>query len=64
MINNISTDKIVGIGLVSALILSICIGNGSELPTNIASGLIGYLSKGYIEHEKIGKHERKGDMNE
>ena len=50
MLNNISTDKIVGIG--------------SELPTNIASGLIGYLSKGYIEHEKIGKHERNGDMNE
>lgn len=65
MLKDIPTDKIVGLGLIVALILSICLGNGSELSTNIASGLIGYLSKGYIDQDDyVGKHIRKGDKHE
>lgn len=43
----LSTDKIAVIGLVAALLLSIVAGvytgNGVELQTNIASGLVGYI---------------------
>jgi hypothetical protein len=42
---NISTDKIIAVGLVVALLLSIVCGLSSELQTNIAVGLIGYLGK-------------------
>ncbi len=65
MLRDIPTDKIVSLGLISALILSIVLNGGSELSTNIASGLIGYLSKGYLEHEDyVGKHYRKGGNGE
>lgn len=44
-----SSDKIAIIGLVSALILSIIAGiwtgNGVELQTTIASGLVGYIGR-------------------
>ncbi|WP_295155105.1 hypothetical protein [Selenomonas sp. AE3005] len=40
-----STEKIIAIGLVVALILSLFIGDNKELQTNIAVGLIGFLGK-------------------
>lgn len=46
----ITTDLIVGTGLVLALLVSIFCGASSELQTTLASGLIGYMSRGYIEH--------------
>lgn len=49
----LSTDKIAVIGLVAALILSIIAGvytgNGVELQTNIASGLVGYIGGRVIQ---------------
>lgn len=44
-----TSDKIAVVGLVSALILSIIAGiwtgNGVELQTTIASGLVGYIGR-------------------
>lgn len=48
----ITTDVIVGTGLVIALLASIFVGGSSELQSNIASGLIGFLGKVTIEHRK------------
>ena len=45
----ITTDTIVGAGLVLALILSILFGSSAELQTTLASGLIGYLGRTAIE---------------
>lgn len=53
-----STDKIVGTGLVISLMLSIVVGiwtgNGVELQTTIASGLIGFM--GRVAMEKGVEH--------
>ena len=50
------TDKIAVVGLVAALILSIIAsiwtGNGVELQTNIASGLVGYIGGRVIRQER------------
>ena len=48
----LTVDKIVGAGLVLALILSLFTGASSELQTTIASGLVGWMSRGAIEHGK------------
>lgn len=48
----ITLDKIVGAGLVLALLLSMFIGENKDLQTSIASGLIGWLSRGAVEHGK------------
>lgn len=48
----VTTDLIVGAGLVLALILSILFGGSSELQTTLGSGLIGYLGRTAIEHGK------------
>ena len=40
-----TTEKIIAIGLVLALLLSLFIGDNKELQTNIAVGLIGFLGK-------------------
>ena len=46
---NLSSDKIAVLGLVIALIISIFAGvytgNGVELQTTIASGLVGYIGR-------------------
>lgn len=51
-----TSDKIAVVGLVSALILSIIAsiwtGNGVELQTNIASGLVGYIGGRVIRQER------------
>lgn len=48
---NFSTDKIIAVGLVIALLLSIGCGLSTELQTNIAVGLIGYLGKSAVHKE-------------
>ena len=40
-----TTDKIIALGLVIALIISLFMGENKELQTNIAVGLIGFLGK-------------------
>lgn len=47
----ISTDMIIGVGLVIALLASIFTGDSSELQTTIGSGLIGYLGRVVQEHK-------------
>lgn len=49
---NFSTDKIIAVGLVVALLLSILCGLSTELQTNIAVGLIGYLGKSAATHKE------------
>ena len=44
-INTITTDMIVGFGLVIALILSIALGSGSEIQTTLGAGLVGYIGR-------------------
>lgn len=52
-------DKIAVIGLVTALILSIAAGiwtgNGVELQTTIASGLVGYVGRAIQEESRKEK---------
>ena len=45
----ISTDMIVGAGLVIALLLSIDMGGSWELQTSLASGHTGYLGRSAVE---------------
>ena len=44
MVNLFSTDKIIAIGLVVALIISFFASTSTELQASIAGGLVGYLS--------------------
>lgn len=46
----ITTDMIVGTGLVVALLAAIFCGGSTELQTTLGSGLIGYLGRTAIEH--------------
>ena len=52
--NTITTDMIVGFGLVVALILSIVLGSGSEIQTTLGAGLVGYI--GRVANETIHQH--------
>lgn len=45
----ISTDMIVGTGLIIALLLSISMGGSWELQTSLASGLTGYLGRSAVD---------------
>ena len=54
----ISTDMIVGTGLIIALLLSIGMGGSWELQTSLASGLTGYLGRSAVERI----NERKDDL--
>lgn len=53
----ISTDMIVGTGLVAALLAAIFCGGSTELQTTLASGLIGYLGRTAIDHAGTLKGE-------
>ena len=44
-----NTDKVIGVGLVLTLILSLWIGTSENIQTNIISGLIGYMSKTVVD---------------
>ena len=64
---NLNTDKIVGIGLVVALLVSIVASaltgiDGEKLQTTLATGLIGFIGRiGYAEHREtpMPKQEKK-----
>lgn len=45
----VTTDMIVGTGLVIALLAAILFGGSTEMQNTIASGLIGYLGRTAIE---------------
>lgn len=47
---HVTTDMIVGTGLVIALLAAIIFGGNAELQTTLGSGLIGYLGRTAIEH--------------
>lgn len=51
---HVTTDMIVGTGLIVALLAAIFCGGSTELQTTLGSGLIGYLGRTAIE--------RKDDM--
>lgn len=53
----ISTDMIVGTGLIIALLLSIGMDGSWELQTSLASGLTGYLGRSAVD-----RFDRKDDM--
>lgn len=55
--NHITTDMIIGTGLVIALLAAIFCGDSTELTQNIASGLIGYLGRTALESSKNKKEE-------
>lgn len=46
----ITTDIIVGAGLIIALLAAIFLGGSTEMQNTIASGLIGYLGRTAIAH--------------
>ena len=52
----ITTDMIVGAGLVVALLAAIFCGGSTELQTTLGSGLIGYLGRTAIDHGGGGTH--------
>lgn len=56
----ITTDMIVGAGLVLALILSIIFGGASELQTTIASGLVGYMGRAAMERREERRSKDDG----
>lgn len=47
---HVTTDMIVGTGLVVALLAAIFCGGSAEMQNTIASGLIGYLGRTAIAH--------------
>lgn len=49
---HMTTDMIVGTGLVIALLAAILFGGSTELQTTLGSGLIGYLGRTAIENRK------------
>ena len=53
----ITTDVIVGAGLVLALLASIFCGASSELQTTLASGLVGFLGRSAMEHGGGGRSD-------
>ena len=61
----LTTDFVVGTGLVIALLVSIVCGASSELQTTLGSGLIGYLGRTAMEHtdsqEKAREIRSKGE---
>lgn len=48
---HVTTDMIVGTGLVIALLAAIIFGDNAELQTTLGSGLIGYLGRTAIERK-------------
>ena len=49
---HVTTDMIVGTGLVIVLLAAIIFGSSAELQTTLGSGLIGYLGRTAIEGRK------------
>lgn len=61
-LNTITTDMIVGFGLVVALILSIVLDSGSEIQTTLGAGLVGYI--GRVANEAIHQHSLTEEVSE
>lgn len=59
----ITTDLIVGTGLVAALILNIILGGEAQITMNISTGLVGWLGKiMFAPSTKVdNKSDNKGD---
>ncbi len=51
-----SLDKVLGVGLVLTLLISLFLGYDT-IQTNIISGLIGYMSKTVVQERKVEKDE-------
>ncbi len=49
MIKWLTTDKIIAIGLITALIVSLFIGCNDKLQNDIAIGLVGFLGRGLVD---------------
>ena len=54
-----TTDKIIAVGLVIALILSLFVGGNERLQNDIAIGLVGFLGRGALD-----KHREAAERNE
>ena len=52
-----SLDKVLGVGLVLTLLISLFLGYDTTIQTNIISGLIGYMSKTVVQERKVEKDE-------
>ena len=73
-IANWHTDKIIGLGLIIALLLKICgdiaisITTGtapsSDLPMNIVTGLVGYMGRSLVEKARKIDEEEEGSQND
>ena len=50
-----SIDKVLGVGILLALYLSIWLGGDVNFQTTIASGLIGYIGRSIQEEPRRGK---------
>ena len=55
----ITTDKIIAIGLVVALILSLFVGGNERLQNDIAIGLVGFLGRSALD--KNGEAANRND---
>ena len=68
------TDKLIGLGLIIALLLKICgdiaisITTGtapsSDLPMNIVTGLVGYMGRSLVEKARKIDEEEEGSQND
>lgn len=54
-------DKVLGVGLVLTLLISLFLGYDTTIQTNIISGLIGYMSKTVVQERKVenGKSKKR-----
>lgn len=59
----ITTDLIVGTGLVAALLATIFCGGSAEMQNTIASGLIGYLGRTITAGQTGGTAKREDGAN-
>ena len=60
-----SLDKVLGVGLVLTLLISLFLGYDTTIQTNIISGLIGYMSKTVVQERKVenGKSKKSRKAN-
>ncbi|BAL84699.1 hypothetical protein SELR_pSRC400480 (plasmid) [Selenomonas ruminantium subsp. lactilytica TAM6421] len=59
-----SLDKVLGVGLVLTLLISLFLGYDTTIQTNIISGLIGYMSKTVVQERKVENEKSKKSHRE
>ena len=59
-----SLDKVLGVGLVLTLLISLFLGYDTTIQTNIISGLIGYMSKTVVQERKVENGKSKKSHRE